>query len=501
LGPVNPDELRSAAIGFVAHLDPETGKATSTELANFDSDHRSAPGDLVNAVLQPGKPPTPSPAPAQPPREAQRYYGQSGDDGESGSSTEPGAGSGPEPTPDPPNSIRNAEAIAMKALATHLGRPIEVRYSDGSTVTHGPAGADPQSPVRVDATPLPNGRSAFSAAPSSSLLGAVSGLPDAVSSVGDRSGQADPGGSSPVAPRVELPRSGQSHRDVAEWVGDVNNDGDRSVVPAGERLTNCGPTTWVVFDRLSGTPSFGRAHPVQLRAEDVGDVTGLPLQASDPDAIADQLRDAGVGAHTVVAARFGNGVAHSFNVMFDGDGVWAIDGQHGTITAWPPSLGREGNPVTGWFAGTPASQSSQVEVHGDGSGLVHGVGDPGDRSGRKHSRASSPGSSEAGAPKRARMDSPDGHVDSDVEMADEAPDTDALTASLDELRLSPDITFNGAFERLVHGASGEPITVQAQAAHLQDSVQANRPISFVANTILPVSDIGRVPAVVDAILK
>ncbi|WP_197376631.1 WXG100-like domain-containing protein [Mycolicibacterium baixiangningiae] len=191
------------------------------------------------------------------------------------------------------------------------------------------------------------------------VRGVVSGLPSGRGGGGGVGGMdgvgAEEGSSadSVAAVRVSLPRSGQSRVDVEGWVGDVNNDGDASVGPVGERLTNCGPTTWVVFDRLSGTPSFGRAHPVQLRAQDVGDATGLPLRGSDPDGIAERLRGAGVGAHTVVVVRFGNGVAHSFNALFDGDEVWAIDGQHGTVTAWPPALGRPGNPVTGWFAGTP----------------------------------------------------------------------------------------------------------------------------------------------------
>ena len=158
--------------------------------------------------------------------------------------------------------------------------------------------------------------------------------------------------------RRSLPLSAQTRADVEGWIGDVNKDGDASVAPVGDRLTNCGPTTWAVFDRLSGTPSFGRAHPMQLQAHDVGDATGLPLQQSDPAAIAEQLHAAGVGAHTVVVVQFDKGVAHSFNALFDGDAVWAIDGQHGTITAWPPDLGRPENPVTGWFAGTAAAHST-----------------------------------------------------------------------------------------------------------------------------------------------
>ncbi|WP_193047682.1 DUF3626 domain-containing protein [Mycolicibacterium baixiangningiae] len=216
------------------------------------------------------------------------------------------------------------------------------------------------------------------------LRGVVSGLPSGRGGgVGGMDGvDADEGFSaeSGAAVRVSLPVSGQSRVDVEGWIGDINNDGDASVAPVGERLTNCGPTTWAVFDRLSGTPSFGRAHPVQLRAQDVGDATGLPLRSSDPDGIAEQLRGAGVGAHTVVVAQFGNGVAHSFNALFDGDEVWAIDGQHGTVTAWPPALGRPGNPVTGWFAGTPAAHSVEGAVPdsrgGDrlGGTIVTGLG-------------------------------------------------------------------------------------------------------------------------------
>ncbi|MDV3128455.1 hypothetical protein M1247_26340 [Mycobacterium sp. 21AC1] len=253
----------------------------------------------------------------------------------------------------------NSTPTAVSNIAsTTAAAPASRSTNEQSEVVVGMVPTPPPPPAATSPKPRPK----VSVARPLMLRGPVSGSPDAVGSDGDWSDQTDRGESSPVARRAELPRSGQSHRDVAEWVGDVNNDGDRAVVPAGQRMANCGPTTWVVFDRLAGTPSFGRAHPVQLRAEDVGDVTGLPLQRSDPDAIADQLRDAGVGAHTVVAVRFGNGVAHSFNALFDGDGVWAIDGQHGTITAWPPSPGREGNPVTDWFAGTPPAQSGQGEV-------------------------------------------------------------------------------------------------------------------------------------------
>ncbi|BBY46772.1 hypothetical protein MARA_02020 (plasmid) [Mycolicibacterium arabiense] len=183
--------------------------------------------------------------------------------------------------------------------------------------------------------------------------------------------------------REALPVSGLSVGEVKGWIGDVNHDGDASVVPVGDRLTNCGPTTWAVFDRLSGIPGFGRAHRSRMGAVDVGAATGLPLQDSDPHGIAELLRGGGAGAHTVVVVRFGNGVAHSFNALFDGENTWAIDGQHGTVTAWPPGLGSAENPVTSWWVGTPAARSVDADgpVRDGGTGLgstvVSGLGGEG----------------------------------------------------------------------------------------------------------------------------
>src|ERR1700677_4138583 len=176
---------------------------------------------------------------------------------------------------------------------------------------------------------------------------------------GSEAAQSGPRGRPLSAPPTDkpllaaIPLSRTTIREIEGWIGDVNHDGDTTVAPSGARLMNCGPATLVVFDRLSGIPSNARAHLAELTPDDVGEATGLPLVPTTRDGIAQKLIDEGPGAHTVVAIRYHKGEQHSFNAYFDGENVYALDGQHGTLEPWPPNLDRAGNAVQAWFMGTP----------------------------------------------------------------------------------------------------------------------------------------------------
>ncbi|WP_044506242.1 hypothetical protein, partial [Mycobacterium simiae] len=171
-----------------------------------------------------------------------------------------------------------------------------------------------------------------------------------------------------------FPHSESTIEDIQRWIGDVNNDGDPRVPPTGDRLLNCAPVTMVVFDRLSGTPSFGRAHLAQLTTDDLSGFTGLSWISDTPEGIHQRLTSAGGGAHTVVGIKYAKGQAHSFNVFFDGEKVYALDGQHRTVSAWPPKLDRKGNPVVEWFVGAASSTHAATDAptgehtHATGSG-------------------------------------------------------------------------------------------------------------------------------------
>ena len=170
-----------------------------------------------------------------------------------------------------------------------------------------------------------------------------------------------------------IPRSDTTIDEIKGWIGDVNNDGDATVAPAGARLLNCGPATLVVFDRLSRIPSFARAHMGELAPEDLGVATGLPLVAATRDGIAEHLKAEGPGAHTVVEISYHQGQQHSFNAYFDGKDVYALDGQHGTTKVWPPDLDRIGNPVREWFMGVASPQQSRLVSQVVPEGVLHGL--------------------------------------------------------------------------------------------------------------------------------
>ncbi|MFP1155241.1 hypothetical protein ACK280_24655 [Mycobacterium sherrisii] len=169
-----------------------------------------------------------------------------------------------------------------------------------------------------------------------------------------------------------FPHSESTIEDIQGWIGDVNNDGDPRVPPTGDRLLNCAPATMVVFDRLSGTPSFGRAHLAQLATDDLSGFTGLSWISDTPEGIHQQLTSAGGGAHTVVGIKYAKGQAHSFNVFFDGEKVHALDGQHRTVSAWPPKLDRKDNPVVEWFVG--AASSTRVATDAPTAEHTHATG-------------------------------------------------------------------------------------------------------------------------------
>lgn len=133
--------------------------------------------------------------------------------------------------------------------------------------------------------------------------------------------------------------------DIREWIKDVNPGYSGSRFDP--RSTNCGKCAHAVFDALSGKP-VRDAGPGTYGSAEMARAIGrkqIPITSSG---IATRLRSEGAGAHAVVGVDRQNGVGHWFNAYFDGQDVWAIDGQAGTVSGWPPDYGSPSNPVTYW---------------------------------------------------------------------------------------------------------------------------------------------------------
>ncbi|MGE0782745.1 hypothetical protein [Mycolicibacterium sp.] len=145
------------------------------------------------------------------------------------------------------------------------------------------------------------------------------------------------------------PRTDSGVDSVRGWIGDVDHDGQRD---RSGRWVNCGPATVVVFNRLSGVAANMRAEVATLTQEDLGQATGLQFVEFSGGEIAALLRAQGSGAHSVVVGRFDDGRRHAFNVVVDGDRVYAVDAGRSSVEDWPPAL--DGREVQQWFLGVPA---------------------------------------------------------------------------------------------------------------------------------------------------
>lgn len=67
-----------------------------------------------------------------------------------------------------------------------------------------------------------------------------------------------------------------------------------------------------------------------------------------PAEIEQMLVKGGPGSHAVIGVDWEAGGGHWYNAYYDGDKVWAVDGQTGEISPW---LGVDPGTVRNWDAG------------------------------------------------------------------------------------------------------------------------------------------------------
>ena len=127
-----------------------------------------------------------------------------------------------------------------------------------------------------------------------------------------------------------------SIKDVASWLPNINPHYYGS--PYSPYSTNCGKCAASVFKRLEGN-SNAAAGIGTLSVEEMNAVTGKTQTPMTPGKISDYLISQGAGAHAVVGIDRAKGNGHWFNAYYDGQKVYAIDGQDGTVSDWPPDYG------------------------------------------------------------------------------------------------------------------------------------------------------------------
>lgn len=129
----------------------------------------------------------------------------------------------------------------------------------------------------------------------------------------------------------------QSIDDVGDWLSDVNPKFDPWDVDS-PYSSNCGSCALAVENRLNGN-SDAVATDSTLSIEEMEQQTGMEQVSMQPDEIEQYLISQGPGSHAIVGIDRSEGPGHWFNAYYDGERVYALDGQTGTTEGWPPDYG------------------------------------------------------------------------------------------------------------------------------------------------------------------
>lgn len=157
-----------------------------------------------------------------------------------------------------------------------------------------------------------------------------------------------------------LPRSSTTNiEDIKGWL----RDGNRGAGPlhAGGRKGNGGLSAVDMYTRLScrrpasRTAGFGDHDGVSRK--ELTELTGFPEITASPADIELVLATHGPGAHAIISVTLKSDRARrprrrTFNAIYDGEKVHALDGQRGLIQEWPPSF--DGWRITEWCVYAPA---------------------------------------------------------------------------------------------------------------------------------------------------
>lgn len=132
----------------------------------------------------------------------------------------------------------------------------------------------------------------------------------------------------------------QSIESIKSWIGSINPNPNNDF----RREINCGKCAAAVEKRFNGdnTASAGFG---TYSIDEMNSITGKTQTRMTPEKIKDYIISQGPGSHAVVGVDRGNNQpGHWFNIYYDGNKVYTIDGQVGTISDWPPNYGN----VTVW---------------------------------------------------------------------------------------------------------------------------------------------------------
>lgn len=123
--------------------------------------------------------------------------------------------------------------------------------------------------------------------------------------------------------------------EMKSWISEINPNFD-PFDPRSEYGNNCGSCALAVHNRLKGYKDVvaGRIN-IAPQDKDMEELTGLKCVYMNPSDIEKILVNRGAGSELIVGINRYDGPGHWFNVFYDGNEIYTVDGQNGKIMDWP----------------------------------------------------------------------------------------------------------------------------------------------------------------------
>lgn len=129
---------------------------------------------------------------------------------------------------------------------------------------------------------------------------------------------------------------------ISTWIKDINPDFNNPFTPKAR--VNCGSCAFAVESRLNGNQSAIASLTNIGTDEEMEQATGRSCVYMRPGEIVSRLVQMGPGSHLIagINRRMPNGqpiAGHWFNLFYDGEHVYTIDGQSGEVLGFPYNYG------------------------------------------------------------------------------------------------------------------------------------------------------------------
>lgn len=142
----------------------------------------------------------------------------------------------------------------------------------------------------------------------------------------------------------------ESIESIKSWIGNINPNYYNHFLPNKDAYhVNCGSCAFAVEQRLSGRDRTKVASDVNIGTDEVMEkATGKKCKYMNPEKIKKILEKRGAGAHLIVGinrhpivinGKKINQSGHWFNVYYDGNKVYTVEGQSGNIYDFPHDYG------------------------------------------------------------------------------------------------------------------------------------------------------------------